>query len=339
MIRALLIALILLIGSGGTIAQTNLVLNGDFEQHSDCPQNNDNIDLANYWSGIDTNKSQFMSCIPDYCHVCAPNSSTNHNNVPSSVSYWQYPHSGNGMAQVRMFNDETSPFSSFKRDYLQGRLSQKLKAGKQYCVSFYVNLTEYSKYGIKEISAYLDNGRIDSTSTCANPQTQVVPQVTNRGGVITDTMGWTRIEGSFIAKGNEEFITIGNFKDKAHTTYTAVGANAYNSSQPWFALYLVDDVSVTECTVGIDNLTGKAQQYALAPNPGKGLITLSQSIEDGRGVSIAVLEATGKMIYHSTLHFEKGNATLDLSSLPQGVYFLKLSDAEVGSSVLRFVKE
>jgi hypothetical protein len=106
-----------------------------------------------------------------------------------------------------------------------------------------------------------------------------------------------------------------------------------------FSIYLIDDVSVTECSVGIDNLTQQQQHYTLAPNPAKGLITLSQSIADGRTVSIAVLEATGKMVYHFTLHFQHGEAALDLGSLPAGVYFIKLSDAEGGFSVLRFIRE
>jgi hypothetical protein len=104
-------------------------------------------------------------------------------------------------------------------------------------------------------------------------------------------------------------------------------------------LYLVDDVTVTECTVGIDNITQNAQQYTLAPNPGKGLITISQSIADGRAVRAEVLEATGRRVYQSVLHFQNGAAALDLAALPQGVYFLKLSGSEGSSSVLRFIRE
>jgi hypothetical protein len=44
------------------------------------------------------------------------------------------------------------------------------------------------------------------------------PQVQNPvGNIITDTTNWTKIEGSFKANGNEDYITIGNFYTDANT--------------------------------------------------------------------------------------------------------------------------
>lgn len=38
-------------------------------------------------------------------------------------------------------------------------------------------------------------------------------QVKYTGGFITDTLGWTKITGSFTAQGGEEYLTIGFFED------------------------------------------------------------------------------------------------------------------------------
>ncbi|MBS1645192.1 MAG: T9SS type A sorting domain-containing protein [Bacteroidetes bacterium] len=150
------------------------------------------------------------------------------------------------MASVFMYVDyDSSQYIHYLRDYLQGKLSSTLKAGKQYCVSFYVNLEEISGYAIADIGAYFDNGSIDTTQFCGIPQTQYTPQVVNKNGVITDTANWTKIEGSFIAKGNEQFITIGNFKDRLTTTTVTVPINNYNNGSPT-SIYLIDDVSVIE---------------------------------------------------------------------------------------------
>ena len=221
------------------VAQVNLVKNPSFEQYLFCPNTTDQIKAANYWSPIDTNANDPL-CSPEYCHTCATDINIR---IPNSGRYYQYPRTGNGMAEVQIFYDENIPSIEYKRDYLQGRLYQTLIAGKSYCLTFYVVYEELSDYAVSNIGAYLDNGSIDNTDSvgCASPQTTHIPQVENTT-IISDTLNWTKIEGTFTATGTEKFITIGNFRDKAHTNYTAFS--------PWpgqgggVTWYLVDDVSV-----------------------------------------------------------------------------------------------
>jgi len=168
-----------------------------------------------------------------------------YNSIPQNFYFFQYPHSGAGMASVLMYlNYDSSQFTHYLRDYIQARLVQKLTAGKSYCVRFYVNLEEVSSYAIKDIGAYFDNGAIDATSFCGIPQVNCIPQV-GSNSIITDTANWTKIEGAFTATGNEQFITIGNFKDRLQTTFSTVPANGYNHGIPG-TYYLIDDVSVIE---------------------------------------------------------------------------------------------
>jgi hypothetical protein len=137
------------------------------------------------------------------------------------------------------------------RDYLQGRLFKNLTAGKSYCVSFYVSLTECSHHAIKELGAYLDNGSIDTVQDCGIVQTRYVPQIVNTGTILSDTANWVKIQGSFIANGTERFITISNFKDNAHTTYTATPVNAFQGNCHG-TYYFIDDVSVIESDLPAD---------------------------------------------------------------------------------------
>ena len=58
--------------------------------------------------------------------------------------------------------------------------------------------------------------------------------------MITDTINWHKIQGSFTATGTERFITIGDFFDSTHTSYTIW---RWDSSYEQ-ASYLIDDVSV-----------------------------------------------------------------------------------------------
>jgi len=228
-------------------AQVNLVRNPSFEQHSQCPNALDQIKLANYWSPIDT-LSVDPICSPEYFHVCG----TGPISIPTSFYFYQYPRNGKGMAQVVMFYDEsiTPPPLNYYRDYLQGRLYYTLTTSKQYCVTFYAVLEEGSDYAIANIGAYLDNGSIDNTDSvgCAAPKTACTPQIENTT-IIYDTLHWVKIEGTFTTTGYEKFITIGNFRDKAHTSYAPYIGLSGNG----YAYYLIDDVSV---------IASDAQAYA-----------------------------------------------------------------------------
>src|SRR4051812_26582989 len=84
------------------LSQSNLVLNPDFELMWRCPSAYDQIKYARYWRPVDT-VGPFAgdtlgngNCAPEFCHVCA---SQGMSSVPDNFLFFQYPHSGNGMAQ------------------------------------------------------------------------------------------------------------------------------------------------------------------------------------------------------------------------------------------------
>ena len=76
------------------------------------------------------------------------------------------------------------------------------------------------------------------------------PQIEQFGNpCITDTANWVRVGGIYTAHGGEQFITIGNFTDDAHTdtlkVQTSFGYSGYN----------IDDVSV----IPLDSMQLKAE--------------------------------------------------------------------------------
>ncbi len=273
-------------------AQVNYVLNPSFEQHSKCPYILDQIKYATDWSPIDSIGSPdsvfyLPPCVPDYCNTCdtAPFVPGNDFavNIPRNDYFYQYPRTGNGMVQVRMLVDATMPGADIDfRDYLQGRLYKPLTAGKDYCVTFYVNLAEASGYAIGKIGAYLDDGSIDvgqDSASCSKPQTAYSPQIV-ASSIINDTMNWVQVRGLFTASGTEKFITIGNFSDFAHTDKIAVNYSGYSSQG--FSFYLIDDVSVVE--VGTKPIAGPDMYVS----PGSDSATIGSS-EEGLPLTWVVL--------------------------------------------------
>jgi len=133
----------------------------------------------------------------------------------------------------------TNYYSNDLREYIQNELRQNLKAGKNYCVTYHLSLMNESKYAITEFGAYFDNGSIKTAYYGASTLT---PQVKSPEGVLlTDTLGWITVQGSFTANGTEKYLTLGNFKTNAATTFSLMGFG-----QRIVADYYVDDVSVIE---------------------------------------------------------------------------------------------
>lgn len=230
-----LIIILLLLTCATSIAQVNFVANPSFEEYSQCPDNGDGIAFANHWSAIDSNGNQY--CTPEYCHTCGTHSLSS---LPANQNFYQYPRNGSGLAVIQTYYDQSTPHPYF-RDYLLGRLTSQLENNKSYCVTFYVNFVEMSEYFVDKVGAYLDDGSICNVFNCSGPLTQFQPQVENTSGLITDTLNWVKIEGSFTSDGTERFITIGNFYNLAGTN--AIPAYNQNIGYSWL---LIDDVSIVE---------------------------------------------------------------------------------------------
>ncbi len=96
--------------------------------------------------------------------------------------------------------------------YTKNRLKANLQIGKTYCVKFYVNISNKSPYAIDGFGAYFGNNSIDTISYCYVPLSYITPQVQNpKGNIITDTLNWVAITGTFTANGNEKFLLLGNY--------------------------------------------------------------------------------------------------------------------------------
>jgi hypothetical protein len=234
-----LISIFLLFTCAFCKAQVNYVLNPGFEQYSQCPTQFDQIALAYYWNAIDSTGSSY--CTPELCHTCSINGMTA---VPDNGYFFQYPHSGNGLAQIMTFANTSNLSYNYHREYLQGRLNTTLTSGQSYCVSFYVNFEEASRFAIDKIGAYLDDGDIDNSDSCDRPQVNFIPQIENMDGILTDTLNWKKIQGTFTASGTEKFITIGNFRSFSNTNHVQLANNGYNDNNIDWAWHLIDDVSV-----------------------------------------------------------------------------------------------
>ena len=220
----------------GVKAQVNLILNPSFEQLDSCTNPSSVINMATHWN--------FLGCSPvslfNTCLTYTPNNGVPVHFLGGNQTY-QYPRTGNGYCGMHNYTPPPVQFFTNYRLYAIGSLSSVLINGKSYCGKFYVNLDNKSPYKINQFGMYFDNGSIIGTQTTCTTVLNVTPQINNNPSVfLGDTLGWTKIEGVFIANGNENYITIGNFKTDIQTLGIPTGFNTTLTP----AVYNIDDLSL-----------------------------------------------------------------------------------------------
>lgn len=214
----------------------NLVNNHSFEDTVKCPFNGAQVNFSKYWF------DPIAIGSPDYFNSCAnSSSSTSIISVPQNMTGYQLPRTGNAYCG---FVTYANVFSN-GREYIKNRLKHSLANSKTYCITFYVNRADSSTFASANIGAYFSN---DSMMGSAPPYLINVPPDIEETVIINDTVNWIQVQGTYLANGNYNFITIGNFRDDINTLFFQTkppSSNPFN----YFAnlsYYLIDDVSVIE---------------------------------------------------------------------------------------------
>lgn len=290
------------------IAQ-NLVPNGSFESFTLCPITGDKIFDAVGWfqpcrwpGGFTLNQSSSS----DYYSACGGTGSPCW--VPKNYSGFQNAFSGVsyiGLVYLANITDY--------REYAEVKLSHILEAGRKYKLTYFVSLLDGSMYASNQFDAYFSNDSLIDVSLLN--VINVVPQISNLNQtIISDTMNWVQVSGSFIANGGENFLTLGNFHPDNLTDTIGVNSSPPSSNT---AYYYIDEVSLE-----MDTLTGIEEipnvDFLVYPNPAKNRVKIisQQFIEE-----VNVMNVQGKTI--QKMQPIKTNNIIDVSLMDSGIYIVQ----------------
>jgi len=191
---------------------------------------------------------------PFYFNSCIVNKFIENTSPKYYGTYWYIPRTGNAYIMIFTYAYWYSDTTSC-RSYAQVKLTEPLKAGCVYELSCYQmlsrNLNTTTSYFLMGDEYQHTNKPADglgmfvskdSIYSDYNQQfsalTRFVPQVSNpSGNLLSDSMNYQKISGTYTANGGEQWLVIGNFKDNAHTQ--VAGDRRLSSSA-----YSIDDVSV-----------------------------------------------------------------------------------------------
>lgn len=224
----------------------NLVPNPGFETYAQCPFSGDQLHFAVPWKNATQDPSNFY-------HAC---SSDPYFSVPTLIifQHYKWPRNGNGYVVIRNFSnafrDVINPLDGKGNgEYIITPLLSPLEQGRAYYLEFFVSplVRRYvndpgANYGFTDaIGIALTDTFVHREIFRAN-ELPLPPAIENRGVLITDTAGWTRISGCYTAKGGERYATVGNFRNYAETMLEFIGPPSYYYTQYSF----IDDVFIGE---------------------------------------------------------------------------------------------
>lgn len=236
--------------------QTNLVIDSSFEKYSFLPDGqlssyqNFNKVLPNWYAP--TNGT------PDYLNRHCTNISNKipyntpvNTGLPRCTNY-QETRNGDGYSGFYVGLKFEKDTYTFRHEYIQSRLVQKMIKNHLYEISFYVNKSTCSFSSFSNIGVYMSSDSIRQYypnsidyPNFSNFEQNYQPQIKYSIGVISDSINWTLIKGTYKSKGNEQWITIGHFVsiNEQIEVYDTIQKD-FNPST--FAYYLIDDVSIYE---------------------------------------------------------------------------------------------
>jgi hypothetical protein len=335
----------------------NLVSNPSFETtYSFCGASsmgdiylNDNLDsISSFWSNFCLVKDWMaMTETPD---IFSYNSFSF--NLPTSDRYCKYikPHSGNNIVGASQYEDSSSiwQIKINTREIFENKLIMNLKQGHKYKLSFYVQLFDSvplswieggSIVAINSFSVFFSNSVLNLQSNTPLPMGVYQPQI-QINQMVTDTQHWVLLSDTFTAKGGERYMAVGNFKPDSLLSITLVDSVRSGLRA---AYYFYDDFSLIDLTPdGVDEVgKGKLVVY---PNPVSNVLICQCANMLINTIEITDVLGRTQMVrqaHHDGVggHAEERSISINVETLPSGIYFIKAIDTNGNIMNGKFVKE
>lgn len=300
-------------------AQTNLVPNPSFEDTVSCPINGF-ITNCSGWQPYSSSPDYFNSCVPSW-YVYS---------VPDNLHGYQLPASGQAYSGIYTYVEGETDYS-LNREILGNNLISPLSIGQKYYVSLKVSLGT----NMQNTGHSLANNKIGvlfSTLPYSNTNATTIPPIENfahiyTDSIITDSIGWTTIFGSFTSDSVYNYISVGNFfKIEVTDTIHVINNNPFTPN----AYYYVDDICVSTDSLFCANYvyTGikeenMVNEINIYPNPSNGSVKVKmQGLSTS---SIKVFNSLGQQVFFQDLIIKE---SLDLSNLVNGIYYIVITNGK-----------
>lgn len=165
------------------------------------------------------------------------------NSVPDNFAGYQYPKSGNAYGGLRYASSKTTDDNRMIVR-ATNRLSVPLIKGQMYYIEFYLSLGDKCRRGVNNIDVIFVDKPMKNLQYLNNPT--IKNRIWNRSDeFITNREDWVNVSGEYKAKGNEQFMAIGNTRPYMEREWSKkLKKSKYGSWQNTYSVYYyIDDIS------------------------------------------------------------------------------------------------
>lgn len=284
-----------------TLAQ-NLIADSSFEQNKFIPIEYSSIGANNSWNSPTRGTTDL------FCTCNKKDKKISRVNVPNNSMGIQEAHSGKCYAGIFAF------CHGYYREYLQTSLSQPLQAGKEYILSFYISLSDYSPLAIDNIGVCFLNKPLKYEHSEAITNVRPI-YISLEDEVGMDVNDWHQLTLIYKAKGGESNLLIGSFGIKrVWQTGNSVPkeiSSPINKKIERDAYYYIDDVSIYDYKREvIDTTEAPDNPYFALMKPDS---VITEIVEP---VTIEKVPSDVVMTFKNVL-FQSGEAILSPLSYPE----------------------
>lgn len=262
-----------------------------------CPTS---VSDFNFWMEDWFQPSQGTSDVNNACATVGSG-----RNVPDGANGFQYAQDGIGYTGAILF----APSIPNYREYIAVGLLDTLKFNVNYCIRFYVSLSD-NPFLSKHISSIGVHFSPDSIYQDDWLPLEVIPQFENfNGNFIGDTTSWLLIKGNYTAIGGEKYFYLGNFRNDANTVIdsSSVGSRTY--------IY-IDNVQLYECDSLIGVEENKIEQIKIYPNPAQDFVSIDIP-KNYSHAQLSIYNLIGQLV--ATMPIQP-NQNIPITELGNGMY-------------------
>ncbi len=228
---------------------TNLIPNGSFELNT--PVYDPLCDTLFYienipnWERGNVNMNQYFTYLNNACNFISyptPFEDVRYHGVPYNEDGYEFAKDGIAYMGITLYSDTL--YVNDDRGIIKAMINAPLQTNHKYCLSFWVSSFDCAGFSTSSVGALFTD-----TAFFATVNNSIPVQVQNTSNNFINFNGWQLISSSFIASGNEQYLSIGNFNSIDSTSIVAqeIPSICYNN-YIFSAGVFIDDVSLYDCT-------------------------------------------------------------------------------------------
>ena len=317
MLKALLLLLNLALAAMAT-AQTNLVLNGSFEDTVDCAVPMASVlPKAAYWQNPTSATPDVFDC--DLERGCG---------YLMNYPYWNgFMLSEDGVRHAGFYPWDGPHPNSYVREFMMAELSEAMAAGEAYEVSLSYASRRPHQYGVDHIDIWFGPEAVQEDTI--GPMS-LVPQIRLQdpdNAYLGESEVWTRLVDTLVAQGGERWMVIGNFDPVGQVNGSLVNPGGIYST----CYYYIDNVVVAHIpTTGISerpmwNVWWNGTEWWISGHSYSGM------------VEVEVFDVLGAVLFRRSGRATGTPLVVGYDPPTNGTYVLRITGGN-SSSTRRFIK-